>query len=436
MNERELAAGLFRQVFGVEPPRTLPEFGLHDKQRAFVYSPAQHAAFIGGIGSGKSWAGCARAILASLGEIGGQRISVPNLGVITAPTYSMLRDATLRTWLDLAETYVPGFRRDMLNKSEMVARLPNGSEVLFRSTEHPERLRGPSLAWWFGDEAALYGPVVRRIMIGRLREGGQLGRDWVTTTPKGRNWVWQTYARQAREGYMLVTATSAENVFLDRQIIDMWEAEYSGDFARQELLGEFVAFEGLIYAEFEPVTHVSRTRPTQLSRVIAGVDWGFANPGVIVALGVDGDGRLYVLAEAYERRRRVEEWAEVALQMRDAWGISEFYCDPSEPDYIKVFRERGLKAEGADNTVLPGIQTVKNALAVRGDGRAGLTISPECVHLLSEFEQYQWAENRHGIKDAPVKANDHAMDALRYAVMAASAKRRVFKTSVEAGRYA
>lgn len=436
MNERELAAGLFRGVFGVEPPRTMPEFALHEKQRVFVYSQVHHAAFIGGIGSGKSWSGCARAILASMGEIGGQRVPVPNLGVVTAPTYPMLRDATLRTWLELAERHVPGFRRDMLNKSEMTARLPNGSEVLFRSTEYPDRLRGPSIAWWFGDEAALYPAQVRRIMVGRLRQGGALGYDWVTTTPKGRNWVWQTYARQQREGYLLVTATSAENEFLERDIIEMWEMEYSGDFARQELLGEFVAFEGLIYAEFEPARHVSRARPEQLSRIVAGVDWGFANPGVIVVLGLDGDGRLYVLAEAYERRRRVEEWAEVALQMRQQWGISEFYCDPSEPEYIKVFRERGLKAEGADNAVLPGIQAVKNALAVRPDGQVGMTISPECVHLLSEFEQYQWAENRHGIKDEPVKANDHAMDALRYAVMAAGAKRRAFKTSVEAGRYA
>jgi phage terminase large subunit len=225
-------------------------------------------------------------------------------------------------------------------------------------------------------------------------------------------------------------------VFLDAEIIEMWESEYTGDFARQELGGEFVAFEGLIYAEFEPGRHVSRERPDTFARVIAGVDWGFANPGVIVVLGVDGDGRAWVLAEVYERRRRVEEWVEMAAQMRDLWGISGFYCDPSEPEYIKAFRERGLKAEGADNAVLPGIQAVKNALAQRGDGTVGLTISPDCVHLLSEFEQYQWAENRHGIKDEPVKANDHAMDAMRYAIMAAGARRRNFKTTVEAGRYA
>lgn len=436
MDERALAAGVFEAVFGQAPPGLLPRLNLHPKQEEYVNSQAHHAAFIGGIGSGKSWAGCVRALLASMGEIGGQAIPVPNLGVITAPTYPMLRDATLRTWIELADEYIPGFDRGMLNKGEMVARLPNGSEVLFRSTEHPDRLRGPSIAWWFGDEAALYPATVRRIMVGRLRQGGALGYDWVATTPRGRNWVWQTYARQRRQDYLLVTATSAENVFLDRDIIEMWEAEYSGDFARQELLGEFVAFEGLIYADFEPGRHVTRTRPETFARVIAGVDWGFANPGVIIVVGVDYDGRAHVLAEAYERRRRVEEWAEVAAQMRDLWGISGFFCDPSEPDYIKIFRERGLKAEAADNAVLPGIQTVKNALAVRPDGRPGLTISPDCMNLLGEFEQYQWAENRHGIKDEPVKASDHALDALRYAMMAAAAKPRKMTLRTGATKYA
>lgn len=431
-----MAAALYRQMFGVEPPRMLPRFDLHPLQGEFVYSRAHHAAFIGGIGSGKSWAGCVRAILASMGEVGGVRIPTPNLGVVTAPTYPMLRDATLRTWIDLAEQYVPGFDRAMLNKGEMVARLPNGSEVLFRSTEHPDRLRGPSIAWWFGDEAALYPATVRRIMVGRLRQGGALGYDWIATTPRGRNWVWQTYARQVRADYALVTATSADNVFLDREIVEMWESEYSGDFARQELGGEFVAFEGLIYADFEPGRHVSRARPDTFARVVAGVDWGFANPGVIVVAGVDGDGRIYVLSEAYERRRRVEEWAEVALQMRDDWGISAFYCDPSEPEYIKAFRERGLKAEGADNAVLPGIQAVKNALATRADGRPGMTISPACANLLGEFEQYVWAENRHGIKDEPVKANDHALDAMRYAVMAMVGKQRKIRVGVGASKYA
>lgn len=417
--ERALAGALFQRAFGRAAPNGLRPFDLHPKQAQFVYAEQHHAAFVGGIGSGKTYAGCARALRASYGQVGNTAVVTPNLGVITAPTYPMLRDATLRTWMALAETHVPGFDPSMLNRSMMTAKLPNGSEVLFRSTEHPDRLRGPSITWWLADEAALYTPAVRPIMIGRLRQHGRLGYEFSATTPRGKNWVWKTFAQHERDGYLLVQATSRDNVFLSDTLLEMWEREYTGDFARQELAGEFVAFEGMIYANFDRQKHVSRQRPDQFDRVIAGVDWGFANPGVIVVIGVDGDNRVWVLAEAYERRRRVEEWVSVAAQMRDLWGIRQFVCDPSEPDYIRLFRDGGLNAEGADNRVLPGIQMVQNLLPMGQDGRARLTVAPDCVNLLAEIEQYQWAENKAGLRDQPVKANDHAMDALRYAVVAA-----------------
>jgi hypothetical protein len=120
---------------------------LYEKQQAFVYAQQHHLAFVAGIGSGKTWSGGIRAGRAAYGYIGKDKIlDVPNLGVVTAPTYPMLRDATVRTFLDVNDEYIEAF-----NKAEMVARLKNGSEVLFRSTEHPDRLRGPSITWWWGD---------------------------------------------------------------------------------------------------------------------------------------------------------------------------------------------------------------------------------------------------------------------------------------------
>jgi PBSX family phage terminase large subunit len=408
MDAGRLAEAWYRGL--VEPVGLLPE--MHPAQAAFVLTTARHAAMIGGIGSGKTQGGCIRALRASQGRIGERRIATPNLGVVTAPTYDMLRDATLRTFYEIAEPYIEDF-----NKNEHLMLMKNGSEILWRSTEHPERLRGPSISWWFGDEAALYRPTVRKIMLGRLRQGGRLGYDWIATTPRGRNWVWQDFIRDADEHYYVAKATTRDNIFLDEDYILMLENEYSGDFALQELEGEFVAFEGLIYGNFARRVHVSQQRPATFARVVAGVDWGFANPGVILVIGRDSDGRVFVLAEQYATRRRVEEWAQIGAQLRDIWHIDQFYCDPSEPDNIRAFREVGLKASGADNSVLAGIQKVQNLLVKIGDDRARLTVSPECVHTIDEFEQYQWMENKFGLNDAPVKAHDHAMDALRYAIM-------------------
>ena len=72
----------------------------------------------------------------------------------------------------------------------------------------------------------------------------------------------------------------------------------------------------------------------------------------------------------------------------------------------------GLPARAAKGRVLDGIATVQGLLQVQLDGRPRLTIDPSCVNTIAEFESYVWQDGR----DAPVKQNDHAMDALRYFV--------------------
>jgi PBSX family phage terminase large subunit len=393
-----------------------PQFDMQGmpSQSRFVDTQAHYSAFVGGIGSGKTYTGCIRALLASQGQIGTTHnaIQTPNLGAITAPTYPMLRDVTIRTFLEVAGKAVVSYR-----SSEHIALLTNGSEVIFRSAENPERLRGANLAWWFGDEAAFYTPDVWRIMIGRLRQFGKHGYAWIGTTPKGRNWVYQEFVQKERPDYTIFKAKTKDNIHLAPEFIESLEASYVGDFAAQELDGEFVAFEGLIYPEFNRDLHVTNTHPNEFKRVTAGVDWGYANPGVIAVVGEDYDGRAYLVHEEYVRQRGIDDWARVAAQLKNTWGIRTFFCDPSEPDYIKKLRGAGCNAVQANNTVTTGIQVVKARLVKRGDNKARFVLKPSCVNAIAEFEQYQWAENKLGIKDEPVKANDHIMDAIRYDLM-------------------
>ena len=393
----------------------------HPKQADFITSEDRHLAMIGGIGSGKSQGGAQRALRASYGFVGGLEIPTPNLGVITAPTYPMLRDATLRTFMDVAGDYIQSY-----NKSDHHMVMKNGSEILFRSVSDPELLRGPNVSWWWGDESAMYASSVRNIMVGRLRQFGMLGWDWQTTTPKGRNWLWQTYVRdhkagtdEATAGWRMIRVHSRDNGFVDQAFYDELAAVYHGDFARQELEGMFVAFEGLIYHLFDRDKHVIRVMGSGYKRIVCGVDWGYTNPGVMVVVGFDGDDRAHVLEEVYQRHRRIEEWAAEAKRLREKWHIETFYCDPSEPDYIlKLNAQPGVVAIQADNRVNPGIQAVQARLVVRVDHKPRLFIHPDCGNVVTEFEQYQWATKRDGTtRDMPVKVNDHAMDALRYALM-------------------
>ncbi len=184
---------------------------LYDAQDDFVNDPRRFSCFIGGVGSGKTVAGAARAISAAMGDINGAKIKTPNTGMITAPTYNILRDATIPTFRELAGDLIV----KMNTSNPIKALLSNGSEIYFRSAHNPENLRGPSISWWWGDEAALYGRKTWHIMIGRLRQFGKPGYAWLTTTPKGRNWIYQEFLGKERANYTLFKAATRQNPFID-----------------------------------------------------------------------------------------------------------------------------------------------------------------------------------------------------------------------------
>src|SRR5258708_21812319 len=99
--------------------------------------------YSGPIGSGKSHALAYEALLLS-------RLNPGLLGLIGAPTYRMLEDSTQRTVHEVLEAEGVPFT---FNKQQRRVRLRDSrSEILFRSMENPERLRGPNLAWFALDE--------------------------------------------------------------------------------------------------------------------------------------------------------------------------------------------------------------------------------------------------------------------------------------------
>lgn len=368
---------------------------LYGPQHDFVACEDRFTAFIGGVGSGKTYGGTVKAI----GQM--QR---PTLGLVVAPTYPMLRDATLRTFTEITEPWMTDF-----HKAEMRAEMITGAEVLFRSADTPDRLRGPNLHWAWIDEGALCPDQTWEIVIGRLRAEGGAGPCWITTTPKGRNWVYD------RQGQLTVfRAATGDNPYLDQAFIDSLQGAYSGLFARQELFGEFVAFEGLVYDEFDRGTHIKENlKPFR--RYLVGVDEGYTNPSVASVIGFDHDGRAHIVEEFYQRRVLQDVFVAVCAKIKDKYDPEAFYVDPSAAGLIAAMQRQGLPVAEADNEVNDGIQRVKARFMVQGDGKPRLTVAPRCANHINEFESYMWAKDRSGReKDKPVKENDHAMDAIRY----------------------
>ena len=365
---------------------------LNPIQDDFLLCRDRFTAFIGGIGSGKTFAGCVKALYHSKRD---------TLGLIVAPTYPMMRDATLRTFQEIAGDSIESF-----NKSEMTMKIKGGGEILFRSADNPDRLRGPNLSWAHMDEGAMCPPGTWEVIIGRLRADGKAGPCWITTTPNGRNWLYKR-----REDMTVFKSRTQDNPYLAREFVQSLEASYTGEFARQELFGEFISLEGLVYGGFSESDNIKSRPASDFNTWYLAMDEGYTNPAVILLVGEDGDGRLHVAREYYERGKLQSEVVQAAASMGP---VSMAAVDAAAAGLIADLRDNGINATPAKGRVLDGIRAVQNLLLVQGDGKPRLTVEPDCVNIINEFQSYVWKPE----KDEPVKENDHALDALRYLINA------------------
>jgi len=204
--------------------------------------------------------------------------------------------------------------------------------------------------------------------------------------------------------------------------------------------GRWAAAEGLVYEDWDRSVHLIDPFPIPDDwQVIASVDWGFTNPGVIQVWALDGDGRMYRVCEVYQTRRTITWWAGTAARLGREHGVEVFVCDPSEPSFIQELVNAGLQARQANNEVARGIQAVQDRIKRAGDGRPRLFLfrdalterdevlaeakKPTCTE--EEIDAYVWPKDVGGkaVKEQPVKLDDHGCDAMRYAAMHLAAPR-------------
>lgn len=212
---------------------------LSRKQKGFCASDAIYRALAGGRGSGKSWIGSYDLHRRAMKP--GKR---NRLYGVYAPTYKMLEDATFRSFLEIGDML--GDIKDV-NRSDLRVTLSNGSEVLFRSMDEPERARGPSLSGAWLDEASLMSQDAFNIIIACLRQGGELGWLSSTFTPKGKShWTFETFGKQNDPDVQLFKITTRDNPFLPPEYYRAIRKQYTSAFSEQELEGEFIDLQGTI----------------------------------------------------------------------------------------------------------------------------------------------------------------------------------------------
>ncbi len=180
-----------------------------------------------------------------------------------------------------------------------------------------------------------------------------------------------------------------------------------GMFYDRDILGLWVSGEGMVYQDFNKKQSAVKAVPDGLT-YYCGIDWGYEHKGSIVVLGDDTQGNTYLVEEHTKQHQEIDYWVKVAKGIQQRYGRNiRYYADSARPEHVQRFIREGLHTINADKNIMAGIETVAKLI------KTGhfYYVETGIQEFLDEIYQYIWDEK----KGMPVKDEDHAMDALRYA---------------------
>lgn len=363
---------------------------------------------------------------------------------IISPTY---RQSKQIFWRGLQQI-IPQAWIAKKNEVELSITLSNGSIIELKGAENPDTLRGVKLRGLVIDEIAsirnwdwLWQEVLRATLT-----------DYEApcvfiSTPKGYNHFYDLFqvGQESSDTYKSWRFTSYDNPYIPKGEIDHAKQELTEDTFAQEYLADFRKYTGLVYKEFQREIHV--VEPFAIPdgwRIYRGFDFGSTNPTACLWIACDGDDNWFIVDEHYETGQTIDYHAgrinanALSPRVAQSWG------DPSGAQWISEFAEKGIYITPADKEVGTsfnswvrfGIEKVSEKLKLlpgrvspmpqvihsiqTTQGLPSLFVFSTCTNLIREFETYRWKEKSVSQAqdlnelDIPEKANDHAMDTLRY----------------------
>lgn len=468
-----------------EEVEQVEEYKFSEKQDQFIYSPAKYSGYGGGVGNGKSFAGCVKTYNHCTEQPGafflvGRRHAIDLIDSTQKDFLALFQDEG--SWSEKLRTFT----------------FANGSEVIFRHLDDLKKLTNMNLSGFWIDQAEEVPEAAFNHLNGRIRrKKGSNGKPinrregFVTYNMDGRNWIWRRFHKKRdvtgeplknAESYENIVATSLENPNLPADYIENLLA-MPEEWVKRFVYGSWDSFAGQIFSEWNPTVHVVDpfVIPNHWQRY-RSIDHGQNNPTACLWAAIDYDGNVFVYQEYYQPDAPVSEHVKNIKQMSQVkttdgnWVMDDYeanYIDPSTHGKTREsqgkkfsvadeYYEAGIMTTPAQNDVLAGINRVKEYLRVNPkrwhptkldfdgapiQGAPKIFVFANCVNLIEEMGQYKWKPQRYGAEEdpkaAPVKKQDHAVDALRYFLMTRpqspdllqSIDPRIMQSPIELARY-
>ena len=391
------------------------KLNLTEPQEDFIFSEAIHPAMVAGYGAGKSQAAVIRIALLALKYKG---LSF----AFVEPTYDLIRLIAFPRFEEILDSWGVKYN---LNKADAIIKLDNGSQIIFRSADSPERLVGFEVSDAVIDEAdTLRIDQARTVwtkMLGRIRErkpDNSPNTLAAVSTPEGFGFMYEMWGKEKREGYELINAPTSSTPYLPDGYIAQLQATYSGSQLSAYLDGNFVNLNaGSVYHEFD--RNLNATSQTIMADDVLhiGLDFNVANMSAVVhvvrADSVHAVNEITGVFDTPTMGRILKEKypAHRILIYPDASGNARKSNNASESDH-SILRSYGFQVlVNSRNPFVKDRVLSVNAMINNQGERRYFVNAQYCPSLAESLEKQSYDKNGEPDKKSGF---DHVVDATGY----------------------
>jgi len=332
--------------------------------------------------------------------------SRPNLEIsVVSESIPHLKRGAIRDFKKIM-TETGRWNPDRWNATDFRYTFANGSFIEFFSADSPDKMRGPRRDRLYMNEANNM-PFETYLQLGsRTRESIFL--DW---NPTSEFWFHTDLMHDSDTDFIILTYLDNEacpdqaRKWLEKAKEKAETSEYWRNYYRVYGLGEVGSLQGVVFNNWSQVDEV----PQAFRRRIYGLDWGFSNDQTaVVEVTIANDTDVYLRQVMYERGLINTDIANRLQWMKG----SEIIADSAEPKSIEELRRHGFRIR----PTVKGPDSVRAGIAKMQGLR--MFVTSDSIDLIRELRSYCWQTDKAGAAtNEPEDANNHAIDAARYAIM-------------------
>ena len=396
---------------------------------------------VGGYGSSKSYHIALKIILKCVAE--NRKV------LVVREVYETIRESCYDLFceilndLDLIEEN-PTARHStkvICKQSPMQISFPNGSKIIFKGMDKPQKLKsinGISIVWL--EEASEVKYDGYKEILGRLRHPTQSLHIFLSLNPVDKaNWVYQhffiredpsggeeevvmdderlyKYHTLVKNGVYYHHSTCDDNLFLPKSYLEELEdmQNYDPDLYRIAREGRF----GINGIRVLPQFKVAQSEAefdqmmSSATKFFNGMDFGFETSyNAIVRVAIDDKEKILYIYDEYYKNHMTDDKTSKELK-RMGWDRIYIVADCAEPKTIAFYQQEGFRMRGCHKSAGSRLENTKKVKRFRQ-----IICSPKCRNTIKELKNLTYKKDAKGhVIFDEFEIDPHTFSAIWYAL--------------------